>query len=90
MLYYLEVLCGDLERDEDVCGEGDVPELDVVVGEPRPPVHRLVQRSVRRVVLRLREGALLSLKGNSACLIKNFHQEKFMFATIAWIYILAW
>ena len=70
MRTYLEVLGCDLERDEDVGGEGDVPEggaivarnVRAVVEEPRPPVHRLVQRPVRRVVLRLREGAVLSLK----------------------------
>ena len=59
-----------------MCGEGDVPERNVVVGEPRPPVHRLVQRSVRRVVLRLGEGALLRLKRNSACFIRNFLKKK--------------
>ena len=64
---YLEVLGSDLERDEDVGGEGDVPESAVarncgaVVEEPRPAVHRLVEGLVGRVVLRLGEGAVFGL-----------------------------
>ena len=57
-------------------GEGDVPESAVarnvatVVEEPRPPVHRLVEGLVGRVVLRLGEGALLGLGIYSALTFK--------------------
>ena len=64
---YLKVLGSDLERDEDVGGQGDVPQSAVawnvgaVVEKPRPPVHRLVKGFVGRVVLGLGEGTFFGL-----------------------------